>query len=112
LLIFESVLLTLLFFVFVFVLLSVARWKKILVIVGPSILGAIVLLVLGIIGFWYFRTERRKRTEIKQSEIVLHKDETSEKQKREKHDKFSPQTGFIYGGSHAKSSSADCGVMV
>ena len=97
---------------FVLFCLSVARWKKILVIVGPSILGAIVLLVLGIIGFRFFRRERKKRTEIKESETVLHNNERREKQQGEKYDKFSPQTGFIYGGSHAKSSSADCGVMV
>jgi len=90
--------------------LFVARWKKILVIVGPSILGAIVL-VLGVIGFRYFRrTERRKRIE-KPSEIVLREDKWRAKQQREKY-KFSPQTGFIYGGLHTKSSSADCGVMV
>ena len=51
--------------------------------------------MLGIIGFRFFRRERKKRTEIKESETVLHNNERREKQQGEKYDKLSPQTGFI-----------------
>ena len=103
----ESVLLTLFLFC-----LFVARWKKILVIVGPCILGSIVLAVLGVIGFQYFHTERRKRYEIKPSEIVLREGEWRKKQQRQKYDKFSAHADLVHGGSHPKSLSAGCGVMV
>ena len=60
----------------------------------------------------YFRTERKKRREVKQTKSEVNEKEQREKQEREKYDRLPDYTQLVHGGSLAKSPATDSGVMV